>query len=310
MGYRRYRRMLLVCTSLAACAATAEAHGLVRYASTPISPPGEFLGMAFVSIGLLIAANFAIFRWILRWSWLRSAVFAFSAIATFFLMFAFVGIAGLGLGPPCATLYGLGWKESWRLFTTWNIVGIALLLSAVELFAKPFGQGRRPRLIMGVNLAIYLVCLTPYAVSEAYLHGWGGFHVTSRCSSNLRSLIEACGRYADDHDGKLPGGETLGHVFRQIRPYIDPEDLEHGRPLDICPMGTYLQRYPKRYGWNKTYSGRDVRVFEDKEGMENNPPFTCPYHGDKVARMAQWDLDRAIKEMLKSAEQGDVEMRR
>ncbi len=163
-------------------AAAAHGHGLVEYASTPVSPPIGFTWLPQVAGPLFVALNTVLLVALWRERPHRAAVRSAIAAGVFGLTFYWFGRSvalsstapppGLGWGRP--VLWGLAHLPYTRsLFLRWNVYGL-LFLGAVLLVllvkVKPLQLGRCG-VLLAANAALYAACLLPYHQAGAYTHG-------------------------------------------------------------------------------------------------------------------------------------------
>ena len=112
------------------------AHAFAYYASTPVTPPVEFLWWWPASLMLLIGGVYFPLRMSLKWSRLYSLVFALFWVVVFSIIFFLTGsfVAALhtgsppGLGFPCSTYWGRTFSQVGGIFLFWNVFGLLLLM--------------------------------------------------------------------------------------------------------------------------------------------------------------------------------------
>ena len=139
-----FRQMLVVAVSLlvfvALLSEQAFAHSFAYYASTPITPPIEFLWWFPISMCLLVLGTYFPLRMSLKWSHLYALFVALLWVAIFTVVFFFIGCAAAGantapppgLGAPCPTFWGRTFLEVGFIFLYWNFFGLCLFM------ARPF----------------------------------------------------------------------------------------------------------------------------------------------------------------------------
>lgn len=131
---------------------------------------------------------------------------------------------------------------------------------------------------MIIGAVTYMVTLTPYVVSGAYLHGWAGGYVHMDCADRLDQLTDAVCDYADVHGGILPTASNIDDLIRVIQPDIK-EGLAAFRsfPIAVCPLGGAYERTPRKYQWDASLSGQQLTTM-DRDRMMSRGLIACPYH--------------------------------
>jgi hypothetical protein len=116
--------------------------------------------------------------------------------------------------------------------------------------------------------------LTPYIVTGAWIHGWGGGHVTRGCQNQIGDLHYALVMYALDHDNRLPVAKDYAELYPQIEPYMVSLDNKwhwHDRN-GFCMIGEAFERSPKPFIWNVELSGKEVFQGDVGYGSEVTDP--------------------------------------
>lgn len=275
-------------TFLLLCALTevAAGHGFARYLSTPITPPEEFRWWFPISVAILLCGTFVVMWRVLKRPWLTAIRLSVYTIALFAVSYFIVGhIAATmttapppGLGFPHPTFWGMGWTEVGWLFLRWNVYGYGFFLGA--LFLCSGVRRTRERFIRPAlcALVLYVAALPPYVVTGALAHGWAGGYVRGGCDRRLRILNEALVECARSHGGRLPAVDGMDDLLRELKPFLSEDRIRYVPPVDVCPTGSAYERQPERYGWDRSFSGIDLRDVGRDPSLKEKAAISCPYH--------------------------------
>lgn len=265
----------------------AGAHSFSRYVSTPITPPLELLWVAAVYVVLFLILNVPCRKWFLGEGLLRSTLFSVALLTSFSLSFFCAGTfaasmstappPGLGFSHPA--FWGFDWEKCGDLFQFWNSFGLVALFGWSWFFLRPgVSKNRKRWVVVCANLVLYLLCLLPFAVSGAWMHGRSGYYVNSACNYQVESLNSALIAYAEDHGGKLPEADSLDAVLALLVPSLSEIESCSGHSVDLCPLGAARERHPKRYEWNPAFSGVSLETMKTNPNLQGILPISCPYH--------------------------------
>ena len=290
------------------------AHAFAHYASTPITPPAEFCWWWPISMFLLVLGTYFPLRMSLQWSRLFSAFIALIWSLVFTVVFFWLGHqASLmstapppGLGFPCGTYWGRTFSQVGSIFLFWNCFGLFILMSGpVILLYRARKKSDWPKCIAFWSWIIAMpVCfvlgLTPYIVTGAWVHGWGGGYVIGQCQTQVEYLHSVLIMYALDHDNRLPIAKDFEELYPQIRPYL-PNETGWRSQFDECVIGKAWDRTPKPFIWNAEFSGKEIfrggyggfSDYEISEPLANmfgkqieitgKPWVICPYNPRGIA---------------------------
>ncbi|HEX2950726.1 MAG TPA: hypothetical protein VHV83_14355 [Armatimonadota bacterium] len=178
-----------------------------------------------------------------------------------------------------AVLYGiianLSVVEYYSAFVPY---GLLVLLPATAGVTAGRMLGKRSLALIGMNVGVYLLCLTPYLATGAFAHGYGPWQ---QCYQQLSSGIgSALIDYTRAHQGHLPAGRTMEQVFQELQPYYAKTILGMGlcgpipHPL-ICKAGEWYDRHPRSYTWNADLAGKSIAELKT---LPQTMLITCPYH--------------------------------
>lgn len=263
--------------------ASAKAHGLVVYVSTPITPPREFLWWLPFSIGILLFGSYLVIRRVAGMDPKSSLARALAGVLAFGVVFYLLGSTFAqmntapppGLGLPHPVFWGLGWREEGLTFAVANLVGLVLFSASLLVSTKWKKAGSPdPRCAM-FSVAIYAIALSPFVISGALTHGREGSYVKGACRITIQTLTRAAALYAQDHEGKFPKADGISTLIPQLRPYLAETS---GPPLSapvLCAWGEALERHPQEYIWHPSH--------EEEPSLETSggkPLISCPYHTD------------------------------
>jgi hypothetical protein len=273
-------------------------HGFAIYVSTPITPPATFEWTPIVSTISILVASFLSYWLIARKPLVDSFLTSLGATSLFWLVLVFIGgLAAMrttapppGLGLPSAIYWHWRSGELEGLFIMWNALGVAILTAAVVVFGRLWRiELRRRCLVLVIPALVYLACLSPFLVSGAIAHGWGGGYVTDAGLEQLRDVNRACFLYAADHDGLLPVAKNIDDLMPQIEDYLQRRRSRYGNPVTIHPAAWAFEKEPQAYIWNPALSGRPAPSLPIVDA--NQLPVQCPYIGNHVPLID--DLDES-----------------
>jgi hypothetical protein len=162
---------------------------------------------------------------------------------------------------------------------------------------------RSSLVLLGANIALYLILLTPFIFSGALSHGWAGGYVNEGCRERLTAIERAVAEYAQNHKGTLPEASSIEELMPRIQPYLHTEQVRYLCPLTVCPLGAAYERNPKSYVWNRRFSGVGAASVPEYPDKETDFLLTCPYHW-RTALMANRDF---IEEIQRAAKQDEPE---
>ncbi|NQT50602.1 hypothetical protein HQ576_01045 [bacterium] len=131
--------------------------------------------------------------------------------------------------------------------------------------------------VLLANAMLYAICLSPFFARGIYAAGWTGNHVRRRCESQVARLAYALVRHMEQHDGRLPQGQTMEEVFPQIEPYIDDHKTSFGQPIHICPTEYLYERRPRAYRWHPKLSGLAMSALQMPQSWDEHV-LSCPHH--------------------------------
>lgn len=281
------RKWIIIISVPLALASWAHAHGLARYVSTPITPPSELLWVLPAYALVFIVGNALFWKQSMRAGLARSILVVLGFLVCFAGSFYFMGAHAArattapppGLGTPHPVFWGFTWHNAGRLFVTWNVFGVLFLGVWSLLFLKPWSSKGRGRWAMVVgNVAVYLLCILPYAVSGAWLHGWAGGYVHGECDLRLEALHSALVEYAETHEGRFPSADGMESLLKKLEPHLPPDRISSSGHAEICPLGVAYEREPKHYAWNTSFSGVPLRSIDPNLFYHEKTPISCPYH--------------------------------
>jgi len=247
------------------------AHYFAYYASTPVTPPIEFLWWLPVSALLLVIGTYFPLRMSLKWSRLYSLMFALLWVIVFSVIFFLIGgfAAGMttaplpGLGFPRLTYWGRAFSEVGFIFLFWNVLGVLLLMTVpLKLLLKAGKNIEKPKRlaywswIMTIPLG-FALGVAPYIAQGAWVHGWGGSYVMMQCRGQIEGLHYALVMYALDHENHLPVAKDFAELYSQIESYLH-EMSRWQRECDVCVIGKAWGRTPQPFIWNEKFSGKEV----------------------------------------------------
>lgn len=260
------------------------AHAFAYYASTPVTPPREFLWWWPVSMLLLVLGTWIPMRMSLGWSRLFSLFTALIWVSVFAVVFFWMGrqvslsstAPEPGLGFPCATYWGRTFSQVGSIFLFWNVFGLFCLTTVPVVIL--FEAGKKIKIsnrltywswIMAIPVC-FALGLVPYIVQGAWVHGWGGGYVTSQCGKQIGMLHHALVMYALDHENRLPTADDFTQLYPQIKPYLPDENNRTGwrGKFDVCVIGKAWDRTPKPFLWNAGLTGKEV-FFGSYENMHD-----------------------------------------
>lgn len=277
----------LVFAILLATPASALAHGMSVYVSTPISPPDGFQWVAFSSIAFLVAVNFLLLGKLKLAAWssalLRSPV-GIGAFAVCFFLFGVMATSlstapppGLDWGQP--VLWGRDWTAVGSLFIRWNIYGLVFLWGGVTVVTKLWKdwRSRKTLVLMLTNLGAYVICLLPYILTGAFTHGRPGGYTHDTCQMQISRLGAGLLGYARANENRMPDEISMEGVVREIGPFLTPHEQMLRRPFHACPVSGAFEKKATPYTWNIDLSGKGLVEFEELQ--EPAPLISCSYHG-------------------------------
>jgi hypothetical protein len=96
------------------------------------------------------------------------------------------------------------------------------------------------------------------------------------CVRRICDLGIGLRKYADDHGGRLPIGNSLSEIMPQLRPYVW-SGLRYKMPINLCPLEGSYEKEPKPYVWNPQMSGKSL---DELSQQKPEKLLWCPYqHG-------------------------------
>ena len=247
------------------------AHYFAYYASTPVTPPADFLWWLPISALLLVIGTSFPLRMSLKWSRLYSLIIALLWVIVFSVIFFLIGSfeAGKttapppGLGFPSLTYWGRTFSEVGFIFLFWNVLGLLLLMSVPVFLLFKFGKKiEKPKRfaywswIMTIPLG-FALGVAPYIAQGAWVHGWRGSYVMGRCHGQIEGLHYALVMYALDNENHLPVAKDFAELHPQIESYLR-EMSYWQRECDVCVIGKAWERTPQSFIWNEKLSGKEV----------------------------------------------------
>jgi len=260
---------------------------MTYFASTPVSPPNEFIWVLFLYSAAFVAMNGYLLIRHIHIPEAQAFGRAIAAGLAFILSFLFAGniVYAMTTAPlPSVGISGhaqfaLGWRHMWHLFIAANTAG--LLFMTVSLLCVGVGRKRLRELgkmallkLIAFNIALYLACLFPYAVTNGLTHGWAGSY--SSCGKRLIRMKEALGSYARDHNDRLPEARNMDELREKLDPYVG----FHSDIYFVCSEYGLRERHPRQFVWNTRFSGARLSEVEKLEKPE--PLIVCPYFsGDR-----------------------------
>ncbi len=274
------------------------AHGIAKYISTPITPPAEFIWWLPVSLLLLFVFCFILIHKYFLFGWKKSFLCSIAIIPLFAISFFLFGLFASsittaplpGLGGPCPTFWGIGWREGGFLFLRWNIYGFLFLFLSSLLITNSWKN--KTKLKYGIALfLVYSMCLLPYIITGALLHGWTGYYAHSACDRRIKVLTQALIAYMEDNNGQIPDVYDFQEISGIIKVYITYESLPYKTfPLEVCPVGGVYERNPQQYEWNEYFTGKSFQSFDltDDAFILNGSPFICPYHNSAASYFKEY----------------------
>ena len=287
------------------------AHAFAYYASTPVTPPAEFLWWWPVSMSLLVLGTYFPLRMSLKWSRFFSLAIALLWVTVFSIVFFWVGAFAAnvhtgpppGLGLPCKTYWGRTFFQVGSIFLFWNVFGLFLLMIVPVKLLFAAGEKIEKSKRVGywswiITIPIgFVLGMVPYIIQGAWVHGWGGAYVGMRCDRQIDVLHYALVMYALDHENHLPVAKDFTELYPQIESYLSSDWQKY----DVCTIGRAWDRTPKPFIWNAAFSGKEVFrsdnwfpsdfnvdcpsvIFEDETiCIRGKPWVNCPYrHRDMV----------------------------
>jgi hypothetical protein len=282
--------------------------------SSPACPPSDMAYLLWPSIAVLLMVVLLVFRFVLKHSWLESAVrsvvamafgMLFHADALFLLdrdLFNAPHLFG-GNGPPFAAL---GWQEVGTEFIVWNVGIVAAWLVAIWILTfswkNSFAKVRRIRALL-ICFLVYVALLLPYILTPGHLaHGQvgGPVHMAEREAGT--DLCVAMIKYARDHDDRLPLAKSTDELARLLAKegyYTIGSpgwEIKTKDPYRIhCPIQMARDPNPETLVFNTEYSGMALKEFRRRMDYfsETGPapvfPFRCPVHPrDDEAKWHIW----------------------
>jgi hypothetical protein len=271
---------------VAGAAGDCSAHGFARYASTPVTPPVEFLWWLPAAVIILAGSQVRFIRRGLCCGWRKSALLSAAIVGAFGVSFYLCGRYAAtsstapppGLGMPHLTFWGLGWAEAGGIFVRWNVFGMGLLAFWSLALTKAWKHKGRIGLI-GSTCIAYVICMVPYLYSGAWVHGWGGGYVASGCDGRIEIVTGALIGYAEEHEGRFPEAESFDGLMRRVRPYVRCDELRYKKvPLEVCPLAAAYEREPGPYEWNEKYSGKALSDVSLEDIGTDEFVIRCRYH--------------------------------
>ncbi len=278
---------------------TVWAHAFGYFASTPITPPGEFLWWWPISMLLLVIGTYLPLRHSLKWSRLFSIFAAFIWVVLFTIGFFWFGNAAAnsstappsGLGMPCGAFWGRTFAQVGSIFVGWNLLGLVLFLVGPGFFLLRTGRTvekghRLSYWLWGISVpASFAIGLTPFIVTGAWVHGWGGGYVTGRCQDQLGDIHVALVKYALDHNNHLPVAKDYAELYPQIEPYFDESLKSRGwrGTTDVCVIGKAWDRTPKSFVWDAALSGKEILRGYSWDSSDDSHIPLVEIHGDSIS---------------------------
>jgi hypothetical protein len=271
--------------------------------SSPVCPPSDMAYLLWPSIAVLLTVVLLVFRFVLKHSWLESAVRCVAAMAfgmllhtdaLFLLDRDIHNVPHLigGSGPPFA---GLGWQERGTEFIVWNVGIVAAWLVAIWILTfswkNAFAKVRRIRALL-ICFFVYVALLLPYIFTPGHLaHGHIGLRVRMADRQAGVDLCVAMIKYARDHDDRLPRAKSTDELARLLAKEgyytIGPHywAINTSDPYRIhCPIQMARAATPEKFVFNTEYSGMALKEFRrrmdyyNKNGPAPAFPFRCPVH--------------------------------
>lgn len=280
------RKSMCFFTLILALPACSYGHSFAKYASTPITPPAEFIWWFPISVAILLCTEVLLIHRLFSYSWKKSSLLSLIIVATFAITFFLFGNFSAstttgpppGLGLPHPVFWGFGWTEVGTVFIKWNVLGILFLICSSFLFTKAWKHKVKLKLICTIITA-YIICLIPYLSSEALVHGWAGGYVHNGCRDRIEILTEALIKYGKNNERKFPEAESFDELMEKLSPYIEYERLLYKNiPLDTCPLGWAYEKVPESYTWNKKFSDKSIADFSYEDISNDISPIKCIYH--------------------------------
>lgn len=289
--------------------------------SSPACPPSDMAYLLWPSIAVLLTVVLLVFRFVLKYSWLESAVRSVVAMA-FGILFHADALFLLDCdiyhaphlfgesGPPFA---GLGWQEKGADFIGWNLGIVAAWLVAIWILTfswkHAFTKVRRIRAIL-ICFFVYAALLLPYILTPGHLaHGHIGLRVRMADRKAGIDLCVAMIKYARDHADRLPRATSTEELARLLvkEGYYTVGShywaINTSDPYRIhCPIQMARTPNPETLIFNTEYSGMELKEFRRRMDYysKTDPapafPFTCPAHPrDDQAKWYIWsDLWLAV----------------
>jgi hypothetical protein len=289
------RKILLIASSLLLLVSKAYSHSYVVYSSTPLCPPLWFIWILPLFILMYFILNLRMRRKLCHgddsdatkettWSFL---IF-FAAVFVVFNIFYIFGANWVWFPSFFHVFWGWSWNI-WLIlfFVIANLLTLSLLLLVLYSrgkFWRPPNKGKwKP--VMKANALLYCVCIMPFILTGAFVHGWAS--VSRICENRLRILDLAIMKYAQHNNWILPKAKTFQELKEKIEPYLVDNNYDD---TTICPEGGAYFRNPDEYIWDSNLSGKPFKEMvgdiyslnlEDKK-----PPLKCPYHKLEGAKHA------------------------
>jgi len=283
------RTLALVALILASAPSVAHAHGFSVYVSTPVTPPHGYEWVRVASLASILVSLF-LCHWRSGKRTLRnSVVTALSTTAVFWILFVFDGYAAAsattapppGLGPPSAIYWHWRDESHWSLFTYWNFVGVAFLVSVSWIIGRVWKLPVRSGIaVLLIPVIVYGLFLTPFVMSKAISHGWAGGYVSNAGRDQLFDINRACFLYAKKNEGKFPVAQNIEELLPQITEHLLQKESRYGNPLTVHPAAWAFKEQPKPFTWNTSMSGKLAPELPIWDGSQL--PVQCPYIGDRI----------------------------
>lgn len=281
------------------------AHSFAYYASTPVTPPGEFLWWWPIAVFFLVLGVYVPLRMSLKWSRRFSAGISVLWVVVFSAIFYWIGTFAAtsstapppGLGPPCGTYWGRSFSEIGAIFLFWNGLGLLIFSAgpAYLLFKKrkEIEKGKRRAFWAWIVVmpVCFLIGLSPYIATGAWVHGWGGGYVMSSCRDQLGDLHFALVMYALEHDNKLPVAKDFEELYPQIQPYLPQYEYRNPwKDSNVCVIGKAFDRDPQPFVWNASLSGKEIvrEGYSRPDEEENIPMIDSFYEGQITIYGKPW----------------------
>jgi len=269
--------------------AAAEAHTVIPFVSTPVTPPRGWWW--------LIAA-FALASGVIDWHALKGLGvqtwrFILLQVKCVVLLFACLFIIGApihffsGQLLPTPIPFGRAFYHTPTLFDlipflSWNALGLILFRVFKKRLYRNVGLAPGPMHTSLIRRAemLYVGLLIPFLATNALTHGWLGPRIHQACERNLELIGEGLVGYANAHGGNLPQATITADVMPAVEPYLP--DFARGAELYICPVEELCRRKPRTYIWNASFAGASLD--ENAKPPSTGPVMKCPAdHGDVPA---------------------------